>query len=136
MAVRVLLVDDNASVRQAYRALLRDIEDFQVVGEAEDGDQVLATVSEVRPDLVLMDVEMKRVGGLMATRLVSAASPGHPKILMSSLHGDDHLIAQAFREGARGYMAKAMAARELVPAMRQVMKGELYISPQPGMDKR
>ena len=129
MAVRILVVDDNASIREAYRAVLDRSPEFQVVGEAEDGDEVLVSVKAMRPDLVLMDVEMKRVGGLVATRLVSEASPGHPKILMSSLHGDHHLIAEAFREGARGYMLKTKAATELIPALRRVMHGELYVSP-------
>jgi DNA-binding NarL/FixJ family response regulator len=128
MAVRILLVDDNAIVRAGYRRLLERTPGLLVVGEAEDGDEVLALVERLQPDLVVMDVEMRRVGGLKAARALFEACGSHPKVLMSSLHGDDHLVAEAFRTGARGYILKGTAAGELVPAVHEAMEGGVYVS--------
>jgi DNA-binding NarL/FixJ family response regulator len=128
MAVRILLVDDNAIVRAGYRCLLERTPGLIVVGEAEDGDEVLALVERLQPDLVVMDVEMRRVGGLKAARALFEVCGGHPKVLMSSLHGDDHLVAEAFRTGARGYILKGTAAGELVPAVHEAMQGGVYVS--------
>jgi DNA-binding NarL/FixJ family response regulator len=75
-----------------------------------------------------MDVEMRRVGGLKAARTLFEVCGGHPKVLMSSLHGDDHLVAEAFRIGARGYILKGTAAGELVPAVHEAMQGGVYVS--------
>src|SRR5260221_14077422 len=115
MAVRILLVDDSAIVRSGYRALLGRAAGYEVVGEAEDGDEVLAAVERLRPDLVLMDVEMRRLGGLNATKHLTESLGTYPRVLMSSLHGDDHLVAEALRAGARGYLLKAAAAAEVFP---------------------
>jgi DNA-binding NarL/FixJ family response regulator len=128
MSVRILLVDDNAKMRQAYRALLSKAPEMTVVGEVEDGDETLEAVLRLGPNLVLMDVEMKRVGGLTATRLLSEVRPEHPKVLMISGHSDDVLVAEALRAGACGYLVKTRVAPELLPAIRKVMSGETYVS--------
>jgi DNA-binding NarL/FixJ family response regulator len=128
MAVRILLVDDNAKMRQAYRALIAKAPDMTVVGEVEDGDQTLEAVLRLAPNLVLMDVEMKRVGGLAATRLLAQLHPARPKVMIVSGHGDQHLVAEALREGACGYLLKTRAAPELVLAIRKVMDGGVYVN--------
>jgi len=128
MSVRILLVDDNVKMRQAYRALLSKAPDMTVVGEVEDGDETLEAVLRLGPNLVLMDVEMKRVGGLTATRWLSAVRPEHPKVMMVSGHGDDLLVSEALRAGACGYLVKTRVAPELLQAIRKVMAGETYIS--------
>jgi DNA-binding NarL/FixJ family response regulator len=133
MAVRILLIDDSAAVRGGYRSLLARTPGYEVVGEADDGDEVLPLVARLTPDLVLMDVEMRRVGGLSATRQLTESRGARPRVLMSSLHGDDHLVAEALRAGARGYLLKSAAAAELVPAVRVVMKGEFYVSRAMGL---
>jgi DNA-binding NarL/FixJ family response regulator len=135
MAVRILLVDDNAKMRLAYRALIAKAAELSVVGEVEDGDQTLEAVLRLNPDLVLMDVEMKRVGGLAATRLLSQLHPATPKVMMVSGHGDDHLVAEALRAGACGYLLKTRAALELVVAIRKVMAGGVFITERMGVDE-
>jgi DNA-binding NarL/FixJ family response regulator len=128
MSVRILLVDDNAKMRQAYRALLSKAPDMTVVGEVDDGDETLEAVLRLGPNLVLMDVEMKRVGGLTATRWLSAVRPEHPKVIIVSGHGDDLLVSEALRAGACGYLVKTRVAPELLKAIRKVMAGETYVS--------
>ncbi|MDB5319572.1 MAG: two component transcriptional regulator, LuxR family [Phycisphaerales bacterium] len=122
------MVDDSAAVRGGYRSVLDRTPGHEIVGEAEDGDEVVTLVERLRPDLVLMDVEMRRVGGLRATRLLTESSGAHLRVLMSSLHGDDHLVAEALRAGARGYLLKSAAVAELIPAIGAVMKGQFYLS--------
>jgi DNA-binding NarL/FixJ family response regulator len=131
MSVRILLVDDNAKMRQAYRALLSKAPDMTVVGEVEDGDETLDAVLRLGPNLVLMDVEMKRVGGLTATRRLSEVRPEHPRVMMVSGHGDDLLVSEALRAGACGYLVKTRVATELLQAIRRVMAGETYVSGRP-----
>jgi DNA-binding NarL/FixJ family response regulator len=128
MSVRILLVDDSAKMRQAYRALLAKAPEMTVVGEVEDGDETLEAVLRLGPDLVLMDVEMKRVGGLTATRLLSEVRPEHPKVMMVSGHGDGFLVAEALRAGACGYLVKTRVGTELLTAIRKVMAGETYLT--------
>jgi DNA-binding NarL/FixJ family response regulator len=128
MSVRILLVDDNAKMRQAYRALLSKAPDMTVVGEVEDGDETLEAVLRLGPNLVLMDVEMKRVGGLTATRRLSEVRPENPKVMMVSGHGDELLVSEALRAGACGYLVKTRVALELLRAIRSVMAGETYVS--------
>jgi DNA-binding NarL/FixJ family response regulator len=115
-------------MRAGLRAALAKRADFEVVGEAVDGDEVLSQVEALRPDLVVMDVEMRRVGGIEAARLLSEAFPASPRILMTSLYADDHLIAEALRAGAVGYVLKTCISQDLAAAARRVMDGGQFVS--------
>jgi DNA-binding NarL/FixJ family response regulator len=128
MSVRILIVDDSQVMRAGLRAALGKRDDLVVVGEAADGDEVLAQVEALCPDLVIMDVEMRRVGGIDAARTLSSARPDGPKILMTSLYADDHLIAETLRAGAMGYVLKACMNQELAAAVDRVMGGGQFIS--------
>jgi len=90
MSIRILIVDDSHVMRAGLRAALAKWDDFEIVGEAVDGDEVVTMVRSLQPDLVVMDIEMRRVGGIEATRQLAEAFRDGPKVLMTSLYADDH----------------------------------------------
>ena len=128
MPIRILIVDDSQVMRTGLRAALAKQAGFEVVGEAADGDEVLALVESLEPDLVIMDVEMRRVGGIEATRRLSEVLPGGPKVLMTSLYADDHLIAEGLRAGAMGYVLKTCIVQDLAAAVCRVHAGDPFVS--------
>lgn len=131
MAIRVLLADDHAHVREALRDLVRKDPEMEVVGEAADGQAAAEMTRALTPDVVLMDLSMPVLSGIQATRLIVLAGNAGTrgaKVIAVSLHADARLVAEAFASGVRGYLLKNNVVRELVPAIRAVLAGELYLS--------
>lgn len=126
--VRVLLVDDQELVRSGLRRILRRRDGIEVVGECEDGDQVPAAVAALRPDVVVMDLRMRRVDGIAATRGL-AATPGAPPVLVLTTFDDDELLSGALRAGAAGFLLKDSPAEDLVRAVRAVAAGQALLDP-------
>src|SRR5690242_1667681 len=118
--MRVLIVDDVAAVREALRLLLSDEPGVEVVGEAGDGEEALRLVEALKPDLVLMDIEMPRLGGLAAMRLIRRqAHP--PRLVAMSVYGaSDALRVSALEAGAQTYVEKGATLAEVVGALRAV----------------
>lgn len=126
--VRVLLVDDQELVRSGLRRILRRKDGFSIVAECSDGDEVPAAVDEHRPDVVLMDLRMKRVDGITATR--DLASRGdHPPVLVLTTFDDDELLSGSLRAGAAGFVLKDSAAEDLIRAVRTVAAGGSCLDP-------
>jgi len=130
VAIRVLIVDDHAVVRTGLRLLLDREEDFEVVGEAGDGDAGVRAARLEKPDVVVLDVVMPDRTGLEVCAEVVAASKG--KVLMLSMQDDPSYVREAFAAGASGYMLKEAADTELVQAVREVAGGGLYVHPTLG----
>jgi DNA-binding NarL/FixJ family response regulator len=126
--IRLLLVDDQLLVRQGLRVLLEAEADFTVVGEAENGHQAIAQVSQVRPDVVLMDVRMPELDGVVATQRILQQFPA-TKVLMLSTFDDDPYVVQALRCGAKGYLLKDTSSEDLAGAIRNVNKGYTQLAP-------
>ena len=120
--MRVVLVDDNAGMREALRALLAEQSDIEVVGEVADGRAAVECVLELRPDLVLMDVAMPGMGGIEATRRVLAGLPS-VQVIGLSLHDDRHCVEAMRAAGASGYLLKGRVHEQLAQAMRAVAAG-------------
>jgi DNA-binding NarL/FixJ family response regulator len=129
--IRVLIVDDQAMVRQGFAALLAAQPDLQVVGDAADGAQGLAMARERSPDVVLMDIRMPVLDGLEATRRVLDVAPGarRPKVLMLTTFDLDDYVFEALRAGASGFLLKDAPAAELVNAVRVVASGDGLLAP-------
>lgn len=125
--VRVLLADDHTLVRAGLRKLLESVPDIEVVGEAADGLAVLALASELRPQLVLMDIAMPGLNGLDAMARLLAAAPG-TRVLILSMYQNEEYVRQALRQGAAGYLLKDAAPTELDLALKTVLRGEIYLS--------
>ncbi len=126
--IRVLLVDDDPLVRAGLRMILSSSDELEVVGEAADGADAIATVQTCRPDVVLMDIRMPGVDGIAATSaLRRLANPPHV-IVLTTFQADEHVMS-ALRAGADGFLLKDTAPTEIVNAVRLVAAGEAMLSP-------
>ena len=126
--IRVLLAEDHALVRAGFRALLEDLPDIAVVGEASDGQEALRLVAELHPDVVLMDIAMSGVNGLEATGRIVQTWPD-VRVVILSMHANEEYVWQALCAGARGYLLKDAFDADLIAAVRAVARGEGYIAP-------
>ncbi len=127
MTIRVLLADDHGIVRDGLRVLLENESDMTVVGEAENGRQAIRQVSELCPDVVVMDIAMPELNGIDATHSVLEICPDTRVVILSMLSTTEHIF-RAFQSGARGYVLKESAGVELVAAIRSVHAGTHYLS--------
>ena len=125
---RVLIVDDQAVVRAGVARILGPEDGFEVVAECDDGDQVPAAVAEHRPDVVLMDVRMRRVDGVAATRAL-AATGSAPPVLVLTTFDDDDVLWGALEAGAAGFVLKDASAEEIIAATRAVAGGAAWLDP-------
>ncbi|HYQ51344.1 MAG TPA: response regulator transcription factor, partial [Pseudomonas sp.] len=128
MTCRLLLVDDHSLIRAGVRALVSDIPGYTLVGEAEDGDQLLEQARQLAPDMVLLDISMRSTSGLDALTQLRA-SGNTCKVLILSMHTDPDLIMRALESGAHGYLLKDATATELEQALAALRSGERYLSP-------
>jgi NarL family two-component system response regulator LiaR len=126
--IRVLIADDHAVVRQGLRAFLELQDEIEVVGEAEDGEDAVAAVERLRPDVVLIDLVMPRLDGIEAIRRIRERRPGSRVIVLTSFVDDDKLFP-AVRAGAAGYLLKDVQPAELVEAIRTVERGDALLHP-------
>ncbi|WP_252271486.1 response regulator [Pseudomonas subflava] len=127
MSRRLLLADDHALIRVGVRAMVDDLPDFEIVGEAEDGQQVVEKARELKPDIILLDISMKDVSGLEALQPLAEVAPTS-KVLMLSMHSEAGVVLDALRRGAQGYLLKDAAMVELPLALRAIDRGERYLS--------
>lgn len=128
LALRILLADDHELVRKGIKSLLAAEEDFEVVGEAADGQTAIELTRRVRPDVILMDVFMPVCNGIEATRVIRKEFP-KAKILMLTISEEDHYLFAAIREGAQGYLLKNVEPAELLAAIRGAARGDVPITP-------
>src|SRR6478735_12381686 len=126
MAVRVLLADDHEIVRQGLRVLL-EREGFQVVGEASDGHQAAKLCEANHPEVAILDLSMPLLNGVDAAREIMKSNP-RTKVVLLTMHTEDHLILESLRAGVTGYVLKTRATSELVQALRAVCRGEMYLT--------
>ena len=128
MPIRILIADDHGVIRAGLRALLEDIPDITVVGEASDGGEALAKAVELKPDILLMDLSMPNMGGIEATLKLAQREP-KVRVLILTVHEEESLLKEVVRIGAAGYIVKRAAQEDLLHAIRVVARGDLYIHP-------
>ncbi|WP_326723651.1 MULTISPECIES: response regulator transcription factor [unclassified Streptomyces] len=130
MTIRVLLADDQALLRSAFRVLVDSEPDMEVVGEASDGAEAVRLVRQERADVVLMDIRMPGTDGLAATRLITAdAGLAHVRVVMLTTFEVDEYVVQSLRAGASGFLGKGAEPEELLNAIRIAAGGEALLSP-------
>ncbi|MGY2876883.1 DNA-binding NarL/FixJ family response regulator [Marmoricola sp. URHA0025 HA25] len=126
--VRVVLVDDQELVRSGLRRILRRRDGFEIVAECADGAEVPAAVAGHEVDVVLMDLRMRAVDGITATRRLAEA-PGAPPVLVLTTFDDDEMLSGALRAGAAGFLLKDSSADDLIRAVRTVAAGDSWLDP-------
>lgn len=125
--INVFLADDHAVVRDGICALMDAESDIRVVGTAADGRQAVRQIKKSQPDIVVMDIAMPELNGIEATRQISDACPA-VKVIILSMHDSSEHIYQALKAGAKGYLLKESAGKEVVAAVRAVSSGHRYLS--------
>jgi NarL family two-component system response regulator LiaR len=126
--IQVLIADDHPVVRRGTRALLDEVEDIEVVGEASNGREAVEQVERLRPHIVLMDLVMPEMDGIEATREISSNYPQSRVLVLTSFVADDKVIP-TFKAGAAGYLLKDTAPEDLIKAIHEVDRGEVSLHP-------
>lgn len=125
--IQILLVDDHALIRTGIRSILESAEDMEIVGEAATGEEAVEAAKQLRPDIVIMDVNMPGIGGIEATRRIVLQNPNVHVVALTVL-SDQPFPHQLLEAGARGYLSKGCAAEEMFQAVRTVANGKPYLS--------
>ncbi|MBT3364019.1 MAG: response regulator transcription factor [Chloroflexi bacterium] len=126
--MKVFLADDHLLFRQGIKSLLSKVTDIEILGEASDGEETIAKVHKLKPDVVLMDITMPKINGLEATKLIKEKLPS-VKILILTMHDTDQYLAGMLEAGASGYVVKTAASDELITAIREVNEGDVHLYP-------
>lgn len=126
--IRVLLVEDHQVVREGIRSLLAGEADFEVVGEASDGNEAVQQVEAKSPQVVVMDISLKGMDGIEAMKRLLKSRP-QTQVVALTMHDDAATVDRALRAGARGYVLKGSGIHSLVAAIRSVTRGEAFLSP-------
>jgi NarL family two-component system response regulator LiaR len=126
--IRILLADDHAVVREGLNAILSVNPDMEVVGEAEDGEEVVQLARALQPDVILLDLVMPRRDGIAAINMLQGDNPGIPILVLTSFAEEKKVFA-AIKAGAAGYLLKDSSPRDLIQAVRNVYKGNSHLHP-------
>ena len=126
--ITIVLADDHKIIREGLKALIEKHADLKVIAEAENGRDAVRLAQEHAPDIIIMDVAMPELNGMEATRQLLADSPG-TKVIARSMHSDRRFVTEMLKAGSVGYLLKDSAFEEMVKAIRGVMNGQIYLSP-------
>ncbi len=124
--VRIILAEDHALTRAGTGDFLRTQPDFAVVGEAEDGQEALAVIDSLRPDVAILDLRLPEIGGIEVARRMREISPETKGLVLTAFDDDDYILA-AMQVGVFGYLLKTARAEELADAVRKIFKGETVL---------
>jgi DNA-binding NarL/FixJ family response regulator len=127
-AIRVMLADDHALLREGLAQIIGSQPDFDVIGQAGDGLEAVVKAQELKPDLILMDIQMPGMDGLEATRQIKQALPG-TTIVVLTVREDDERLFTALKNGAQGYLLKDIRSQDMLAMLRGAMRGEAALSP-------
>ena len=129
MKVRILIADDHEVVRRGLCTLLQTHEGWEICGEAKDGREAVEMAKQMKPDVVILDVGMPNLNGLAATRQLAQQNPNQ-KIIVLTITDSDEVIREALDAGARGFVLKSDAARDLVSAVEALQRGRMFFTPR------
>jgi len=125
----MVIAEDHTILREGLRSLLSSSPEFEIVGEAEDGREAIQSVEKYKPDLILTDLSMPRMNGMEAIREIKRVSP-KTRIVVLTVHKTEEYILATFKAGAHGYLLKDSTHSELIMALKKVLSGKQYISPE------
>ncbi|RKY07973.1 MAG: DNA-binding response regulator [Planctomycetota bacterium] len=127
--MRILIADDHGIVREGLISLVKSQVDMEVIGQAQDGNEVVRLAKELRPDIIIMDITMPGMNGIEATGVILAERP-NTKIIALSMYSNKHFVAEMLKAGALGYVLKSNLFDELAKALHTVAMGRHYLSPR------
>ena len=127
MTTTILIADDHDIIREGIKNILRNQPVYKLVGEAVNGEKALSQVRKLKPDILLLDISMPKIGGLDVITQIHHISP-ETKIIIISVHKASAYIRKALKAGVQGYLNKDNAAEDLLPALRKVVAGKVYLS--------
>lgn len=128
MSVSIILADDHRIMRHGLSEAVKNEDDMEVIGQAENGREVISLAKKLSPDVIIMDIAMPELNGIEATRQIIKEHPG-TRVIALSMHSNKKLIHEMFKAGAKGYLLKDCEYEELINAVRLVMKDKIYLSP-------
>lgn len=126
--IRIMIVDDHSIVREGLKRLLEIDPGVKVITESAGGMECLESLEEIHPDVVFMDVKMPGISGIEITRLIKERHP-QVKVIMLSIHDDEHFVTESIRAGANGYILKNAVKDQLIRAIHNVMEGKAFLDP-------
>ncbi|MGA2020748.1 MAG: response regulator transcription factor [Candidatus Sulfotelmatobacter sp.] len=129
MKLRILIADDHEVVRRGLSALLQMQEGWEICGEASDGREAVEKAKQLKPDFIILDIGMPNLNGLAATRQLVQHNPSF-KIIVLTITDSDHVIREALDAGARGFVLKSDAVRDLVSAIEALQRGQMFFTPR------
>ncbi len=127
MVYKIIVADDHDIIREGIKTILHKYDEYEVVGEAADGEEVLDKVARLKPDILLLDITMPKKSGLEIIEQIQRISR-KTKIIIISVHKADAYVMRALKGGVRGYLNKENAADDLLPALRKVTAGQVFLS--------
>jgi len=127
--IRILLADDHTLIRTGIATLLQTNRDFEVVGEAQDGEEAVEKTKQLRPDVLIIDLSMPKLSGIEATQIIKKKYPD-VNVLVLTMHESEEYVYQILKSGAGGYVLKSAGKEELSAAIRAVVRGERFFSPR------
>ena len=128
MNINVLIADDHKILREGLASILNNVQGIHVIGQASDGEEAIRMAEELKPHVILMDLEMPYVNGIVATRVVKERIPSI-KVLILSAFSEDERILEAMKAGASGYVVKRVGPEDLVAIIKACYQGEILVSP-------
>lgn len=127
--IRILLADDHPLIRSGIATLLQSYKDFEIVGEAQDGEEAVEKTKDLEPDVLVIDLSMPKLSGIEATKIITKRYP-EVRVLVLTMHENEEYVYQILKSGAGGYVLKSAGKEELSAAIRAVAKGERFFSPR------
>jgi len=127
MTIKIILADDHNVLREGLKSLLNQQQDFEVIGEADNGQEAVRLAKKLEPDIMVLDIGMPNMNGIQATQHIVAEVPD-TKVLALSMHSDHQFVVKMLQAGASGYMLKDCAYEELISAVRDINAGKFYLS--------
>lgn len=126
---RILVVDDHLVVREGLKLIFETEKDYEVVGEAENGEKAIALIEQLKPDVILMDLNMPKFSGLEVIKTLNEKNNSVPIIILTT-YNDDHLIMEGLSLGAKGYLLKDATREELIRTVESAVRGEILLQPE------
>lgn len=126
--ITILLAEDHTLFRQGIKKIISSVQGMEVTGEAANGLEAVELAEKLKPDVILMDINMPKLDGVRATRRITEAEE-HPAIIVLSMHREDEYIFDALKAGAKGYFLKTSDSQDLIEAIRSVVRGEAALEP-------